>query len=138
MAIMSNNECLKQINQDILCSHLMLNKGRSNMLCIVFRYNTAQWKAKVILKFREVFSIYDAREKKKKVHCTENYKTQQKIQSRGEVYCLTVLSKSLVRQTSATNNYIENLTFLCKDISDIGLMQQKLGQELYLFPLPSA
>lgn len=49
MAIMPNNECLKKINQEILYSYLLLNKGRPNMLCIIFRYNTAYWNAKLIL-----------------------------------------------------------------------------------------
>lgn len=46
---MPNDECLKKINQDILCSHVLLNKGRPNTLCIVFRYNTTYSNDKLFL-----------------------------------------------------------------------------------------
>lgn len=49
MAIMSNNECLRKINQHNLCNTSVLNKGRPNMLCILFRYITAFGNVKLIL-----------------------------------------------------------------------------------------
>lgn len=112
MAIMPNNECLKKINQDILrSSHLLLNKGRQNRLCIDFRYNTAYWNAKLILqgilKSIEIFPQYRTFKKKhnktnhkktkpqqktKTKHC---HKTQQKIQSIGDAYHRLLSQKHL-------------------------------------------
>lgn len=125
---MPNNECLKKINQDILCSsHLLLNKGRQDRLCIDFRYNTAYWNVKLILqgilKFIERFPFLNiecsrktkqnTHQKTKTKHCQ---KTQQKIQSIGDAYHLTAFSKALVRQKSVTNN-IKQISHFCAKMS---------------------